>query len=245
MQGGGVTAAFVPNTSTQPYFGSTGSNIADQAPTASIAGPPDPTDATAGSFTWTAADPDDPATNLSFSCTLDATAGCGAITFNQSTGTAIGTVSYSGFAPGSSHTFSITVTDPWGRSTPASYTWRVFYDTITKTSPAVPNVPLSATVTRATDGAGVGGLTVDFYAQTSATAPSSSATSICSAVTNSSGVATCGTVTPTASAILAGGVWAKVRPDKPQSGSDGSWGSPSTSEYAAPYFISWGSAGVA
>ena len=184
---------------------STTYNVVDQPPAVTFTQKPsNPThqgDPNYGRFVYSLSDPDDPVSSLTVSCTLDGNA-----VPSSSCGPDLATVTP---APQhNSHTFVVTVTDPFGATGSASYTWTVNIDTALTANPVVLNVPLSADLKIAAGqpgaGGGVAGQTVYFYAGPNQN-PSSPTGALCSGVTNGSGHATCA-VNFTTSALFAGGI---------------------------------------
>ncbi|MEY2450784.1 MAG: large repetitive protein [Acidimicrobiaceae bacterium] len=186
-------------------FGRTGTgsstyNVVNRVPaivfTTKPSNPTHPADPAYGKFVYALSDPDDPVSSLSVTCKLDgASVPCG----ND-----LATVTP---APRSaSHTFVATVTDPFGGTGSASYTWNVYFDTVLTANGVVASIPRFDADLKTTGGASVGaGKTVHFFAGQNQN-PSDGTGALCSAVTDASGHATCGDAATTLAALGAGGI---------------------------------------
>jgi hypothetical protein len=96
-----------------------------------ITGPTNPTNQTSASFSYSASDPDDTGNTLSYACSL-VQAGASSViplTTCGSTG-----ASATGPLSDGSYTFTVSVTDPAGNRTSASYQWKI--DTVAPTTSA-------------------------------------------------------------------------------------------------------------
>jgi hypothetical protein len=152
----------------------------------SFIGPADPSDdQTNANFAWSADDPPNTAL-LTFACTLDGApvSGC------TPTGVALGTKA----ARTAPYVFRVTATDPAGNQSTVTHSWHVYKRTVVVADPVIPGVTrLSATLSDSVSGSAIAGQKLYFtLGRTSGGQPIPCiGGSDNSAVTNSSGVATC------------------------------------------------------
>jgi hypothetical protein len=170
------------------------------------------TDSTSAAFTYTSSSP--VGLQLTTTCTSDGTVTqCGS-----------SSAMVTGLQPSAAmeHSFVVTVTDSTGGHASASRNWFVYYDTVTTPAPVAFGVPLSATLTAPTQTptTAVANQVIKFIAGQN----NPNGTVICTATTNSSGKATCGTLGPTVTALGAGGVTAVFSGNPPYLPSQGSAG---------------------
>jgi uncharacterized delta-60 repeat protein len=185
-------------------FGRTGSgsstyNVVDQPPaivfTTKPANPTHPADSSYGRFVYSVSDPDDPASSLAVTCTLDgASVPCGSDLANVTPASRT-----------ASHTFVATVTDPFGATGSASYTWNVYFDTVVTPAGVVGSVPHIDADLKTAGGTPIAGKTVYFFAGQGQN-PTSSTGNLCSGVTDSAGHASCSGAQYTLAAVGNGGI---------------------------------------
>jgi hypothetical protein len=187
------------------YFGRTSTasttyNVVDQPPAVVLTTkPPNPThpadSANYGKFVYSVSDPDDPASSLTVACKLDgATVPCGPDLANVTPASQT-----------AAHTFVVTVTDPFGATGSASYSWNVYLDTVVTAAGVVGSVPHIDADLKTAGGAPIAGKTVYFFAGQNKN-PTSSTGNLCSAVTDSSGHARCNGTQYTLTAVGQGGI---------------------------------------
>ncbi len=165
----------------QDVFGRTSTRtisytVTNATPTVTLVQKPaDGTTKTSATITYDLADPDDPVSSLTASCTLNEAA----------TPCDQHSAELSGLVPGpEAYRFVVTVRDGYGGVGTASTTWRVFYATTLIAQPPALTVP-TVTATLTTGGHGLPGKTVSFFAG------AGTGTFVCAAQTDSAGRASC------------------------------------------------------
>ena len=189
-------------------------------PSVSVAGPSglvtvsSASSTASATFTFSVSDANDSGSSLTTVCSVD-----GAAATPCTSPTVV-----NGLAPQAQpHTFTVTSTDPAGNTGSATASYFVVIATRVSAGPPLLNLPLKATLTEA-GGAPIAGQTMVFTSGSSG-----SGTVLCSAATDSNGVATCASAAPTATAVVAGGYTATfgtpsfTKPDGSPPKYQGSW----------------------
>ena len=180
--------------------------LTNATPTVTLVDTPvDGTGSTSARITYALADPDDPVSALTVSCTLD---GVAAPCDQQG-------ADLSGLTPRSApYRFVVTVKDGYGGVGSATAVWRVFAATTLVAQPPAASFP-ELTATLSSGGTGLGGQTVSFYAGASTAAPDF----ICSATTDLTGKASCQSPNGFLAALRANGMTAVFATNPPYAGS--------------------------